>query len=224
MIKLLESEALKRKIRQDDIENLGVHDRVLACQAIKEGRIDEAIQLIEYDSFETRDHFDGIFSMVSDILAHMALLGEEEIEKAWRKRYPPRIKDWLSVSPGVLLSLQRLVEYQRSLQSNLTVSEEEDRYVIKSDPCGSGGRLERTEHNVTKKAHPWSWGKVGVPYYCTHCCIAWEIIPIELRGYHLKVLEVPEKLGDPCIHYLYKKPELIPEKYFTRIGQAKTIK
>ena len=224
MVKIIESEVLGRKIRQDEIEDLAIHERVLAIQAIREGRFDEAIELIEYDAFETRDHFNGIFSMVSDVLSHLATLGEEEIEKAWRKRYQARMKDWIDASPDVLLSLQRLLEYQRSLQSNLTVTEEEDRYVIKSAPCGSGGCLERTEHNVTKKAYPWSWNKVGVPYYCTHCCMAWEIIPNELRGYPLKVIEVPEKAGDPCIQYLYKEPGLIPEEYFTRVGLTKTIK
>jgi hypothetical protein len=162
--------------------------------------------------------------MASDVLVHLASIGEGEIEKAWRKRYPERIKDWLSVTPGVVESLQRFVEYQRSLQSNVTVMEEEDRYVIKSDPCGSGGRLERTDRNVTRKAYPWSWGKIGVPYYCTHCCMAWEIMPIELRGSPLKILLIPERAGDPCIHLLYKEPELIPEEYFTRIGKTKTIK
>jgi hypothetical protein len=224
MIRFEKSEALQRKIRQDAVGDLGIHDRVLACEAIREGRIKDAIELIEYDAFETQDHFDGIISMVSDVLSHLATLGEEEIEKAWRKRYPERIKDWLSVTPGPLESLQRFLEYQRSLQSNLTVFEEPDKYVIKSAPCGSGGRLKRTDKNVTKNAYPWSWGKRGIPYYCTHCCMAWEIIPIELRGYPLKILMVPDKSGDPCIHYLYKKPELIPEKYFTRIGKTKTIK
>jgi hypothetical protein len=54
--------------------------------------------------------------------------------------------------------------------------------------------------------------------------MAWEIIPTELRGYPLKLLMVPEKLGDPCYHYLYKRPELIPEEYFSRIGKKKTIR
>jgi len=33
-----------------------------------------------------------------------------------------------------------------------------------------------------------------------------------------------EKPEDPCIHYYYKKPELIPKEYFTRIGVTKTIR
>ncbi len=103
------------------------------------------------------------------------------------------------------------------------------------DPCGSGGRMRRTGEidkipprdgppfnlGRTKKAWPWSWSKAGVPYYCVHCCIWSEIIPTELNGYPTRVTlwnEDPEK---PCRWAFYKKPDLIPEEYFTRIGMKR---
>ena len=76
---------------------------------------------------------------------------------------------------------------------------------------------------VTKKPHAWSWNKVGIPYYCCHCCAYFEIFPIELRGYPIRVHEITSNPNDPCIHYYYKKPELIPEKYFKRVGKEKDI-
>ena len=79
------------------------------------------------------------------------------------------------------------------------------------------------EAGTSKKAYPWTWGKVGIPYYCAHCCLELEILPIELRGYPLAVTEISEKPEDPCIHLLYKSPELIPEKYFTRVGKKKDV-
>lgn len=224
MIRLEESEALQRKIRRDDAPDLGIPTWVLTCEAIQAGRVDDALKFIEYDVSENRAMHEGLASMLSDVLAHLASFGEEEVEKVWRRRYHDRIRNWLKVTPGVEESLQLFTEFQRGLSSNLTVTEEADRYVVTCDPCGSGGRLKRTERNVTKKPYPWSWGKSGVPYYCTHCCIAYEIIPTELQGYPLKILLVPEKLGDPCIHLHYKIPQLIPEKYFTRIGKTKTKK
>jgi hypothetical protein len=51
----------------------------------------------------------------------------------------------------------------------------------------------------------------------------WEILPIEMRGYPIRVNIIGDKPSDPCIHYYYKKPELIPEQYFTRIGQSKKV-
>ena len=51
----------------------------------------------------------------------------------------------------------------------MTVIEEAERFVITHDPCGSGGKLRRKgQFGVTKHAYQWSWGKAGVPYYCTH--------------------------------------------------------
>jgi len=69
-------------------------------------------------------------------------------------------------------------------------------------------------------AYPWSWGRKGVPYYCCHCYLMHDIIPIEIRGSPCESL-IRENGKDPCIYYYYKKPELIPEEFFTRIGVKK---
>ncbi len=144
--------------------------------------------------------------------------------KIFRERYYPRTKARLAVTHGVEEDLQLCTETHRFHHSNFTVTEEPDRYVVTHDPCGSGGRLKRTMSvATTKKAYPWSWGKAGVPYYCCHCCMTWEIIPIELRGYHLRINLIADKPEDPCIHLFYKRPELIPEEYFTRLGMKKDM-
>jgi hypothetical protein len=118
---------------------------------------------------------------------------------------------------------------------NVEIAEEEDRYVFSTDPCGSGGRMRRVGEidgspprtnqpynlGVTTKAYPWSWGKAGVPYYCVHCCVWSEIITIENKGYSIRITEYNEDPQGPCKRYFYKKPELIPEEYFTRVGKIK---
>ena len=76
---------------------------------------------MDYYDFENRLEHEGVVAMASAVLSHLATFGEEEVEKAWRKRYEPRIKDWLSKTPGVVETLQLFVEYQRGLLSNLTV-------------------------------------------------------------------------------------------------------
>ena len=225
MIRLKESEALKQKIRQDDMPDLAIPTWTLVREAIQAGRIDEAIEFLEYGCDENESMHDSIIAFVDDTLTHLASLGEEEIPKLLRKRYSNRIKKWLSATPGAVETVQRFAEGQRGHHSNFTIVEEPDRYVISYDPCGSGGRLRRSRSvATTKKAYPWSWGKSGVPYYCTHCCVAFEIIPTELRGYPLGIHLIAEKPEDPCVQLIYKKPELIPEEYFTRIGMTKKIK
>lgn len=225
MIRLEKSEALGRKIRQDDPAELAIPTWTLVREAIQSGRSDAALDFLEYGCAIDKALSDGLVAFIDELLTHLATLGEEEVYKFIRKRYYPRVQDWLARTPGVEESLQREVENQRGHYGNVKVTEETDRYVVRCDPCGTGGRLRRVKNvEVTKKAYPWSWGKAGIPYYCTHCSVMWEIIPIELRGYPIAIFLPGDKPEDPCLHLYYKKPELIPEEYFTMVGKTKTIK
>jgi len=217
MIRLRKSEVLGRLIRQDDIPELGISTWVLVRKAIQSGKRDDALELLEYGCSEGKTMHDSLVSFVDDALTHLASYGAVEVYKVIRHRYYPRVMEWLSTTPGVEESLQRCVEYQRSHYGNVEVTEESDRYVVRCNPCGSGGRLRLTKKvGVTTKAHPWSWGKSGVPYYCTHCAVLWEILPKELRGYPIRITLPGDSPEEPCIHYYYKKPELIPREYFDR--------
>jgi hypothetical protein len=103
------------------------------------------------------------------------------------------------------------------------------------NPCATGGRMRRaienerkstgnselSETGKTKKPYTWSWGKKGVFYYCIHCCLWHEILPIEWRGYPIKIAEYSEDPMAPCYFYFYKDPKLIPDYYFTRVGKKK---
>src|SRR5260370_7116863 len=107
------------------------------------------------------------------------------------------------------------------------MSDEQERFVVKWDPCGSGGelRLKAAEEGrtmeVAKEAHPWTWGKKGVCLYCSHCSLVNEILPIENFGYPNRITQYPENPGDPCVWYIYKNADDIPEEYYTRIGKTK---
>ena len=224
MIRLEKSEALKRKIRQDDAAELAIPTWDLVLEAMQAGRIDEAREFLEYGCTEHKTMNDNLIAFIDVVLTHLASFGEEEIPKILRKRYEDKVKKWLVVTPGIMETLHVFTELQRSHFTNFTVVEEPDRYVVSMDPCGSGGRLRRNQSvGKTKKAYPWTWGKSGVPYWCVHCCVI-EQIATELCGYPIKVNEYSDDPEAPCVQIYYKKPELIPEEYFTRIGMTKTIK
>ena len=72
-----------------------------------------------------------------------------------------------------------------------------------------------------REAHDWTWGKKGVCLYCAHCSLVNEILPIEHYGKPGRVTEYPENPGDPCVWYIYKNPDDIPEEFYTRIGKTK---
>jgi len=225
MVRLENSQALGRIIRQDDATELGIPTWTLVREAIQAGRIDEALKFLDYGCREAKTVHDSMVSFVDDAITHLARFGGEEIYKLFRKRYYPMVSRWLSDTPSVEESLQRSIETQRGHGGNCTVTEESERYVVRCDPCGGGGQLRRTKDvDTIKKAYPWTWGKIGVPYYCVHCCVFMEILPTELRGYPIRINLFSDKPEEPCIHYFYKKPALIPEEYFTRIGMTKTIK
>jgi len=226
VIRLKWSEALQRKIRQDDASELAIPTWTLVRQAIEGKRIDEALDLFEYCYEEDKEQDDNMASIAETFITRIASFGEEEVEKVWREGgLYTKAKKWLSLIGGVEESLQRWVEIQRAHKGELTITEEPDKYVVRCDPCGTGGRVRRTRSvGILNKAYPWSWSKTGVPIYCTHCCTYFEIFAIELRGYPIAVILPGDKPEDPCIQLFYKKPELIPEEYFTRVGKTKTIK
>lgn len=219
MIKLKKSEALGRMFRQEELEELVIPTWTLVGEAIRTGKVDEVLPFLNYGISETKSSHDSLCSFVDDALTHLASLNEEEVYNVLRKRYEPLVHRWLSETPGVKESVQRILEYQRGHGGRCTIAEEPDKYVIKCDPCGSGGQLKRTKNvGTTKKAYRWTWSKSGVPYYCAHCCVFLEIIPTELRGYPIGINLIGERPEDPCVRLYYKKPELIPEEYFKRIG------
>ena len=235
MVRLEKSKNLGRIIRKDDLSELGVSTWTKIEEAIQAGRTQEALDLVDYLKIEGKrvhdllcDAFWGFETYIADNF------GEEELYKALRQMLESYYKGIQDFTAEEIVQIR--AEGMRAHRSgpgemgNVDIIEEKDRYVITFDPCGSGGRMRRTgrteppfNFGKTKKAYPWSWGKTGVPYYCLHCCVWSEILPIEWYGYPLRVTAYPDNPDDPCAWYIYKKPELIPEEYFTRVGKKKDL-
>lgn len=171
----------------------------------------------------TEAHDEGV-SHVDDALTHIARrAGEEHVNLFLRKRYEPLIRLWVERTPSVKESLERALEYQRAHFADLEVREEEDRYVVICNPCGSGGRLRRNK-NVARLegGRDWTWNKEQVPVYCAHCAVMWEILPMENRGAPIRINLPPQKDSDPCVHLYYKTPEAIPDEYFERVSRPRS--
>ena len=247
MVKVEESKTLNRKIRKDPWGEIGVSTLTKIKEAIQSGKSIEALDLTEYLAIEGKFIHDAYCDWIYHHLDYIAgKWGEEEMYRALRNAGLLFRKAAIEAIP--LMSVEELVQTQAEIMrahrcgpgelGNISVVEEKDRYVISFDPCGSGGRMRRMGEvdripprtgppfnlGKTKRAYPWSWGKVGVPYYCVHCCVWSEILPVELIGYPLRVCEYSDNSQDPCAWIYYKRPEWIPERYFTRIGKKKRIK
>ena len=85
----------------------------------------------------------------------------------------------------------------------------EDRFILRFDACGSGGRtlrgdwIERTPARmeapynwaVTQEKHPWNHYTPGVCLYCAHCIVLMEEMPIDRFGYPVRVIDPPALPG-----------------------------
>ncbi|MDO8567116.1 MAG: hypothetical protein Q7R57_00195 [Dehalococcoidales bacterium] len=226
MAKLEMSEVLKRKVRSGSLDESVVPNWILLKDAIKAGKTAEALEFTDYIQERTEEAYVRFGIMANEFLTFIAAnVGEEAIEKIWRARYKARVQDFMRTAANTEQFVKRINEAEIGHHSVLSISEEADRFVVKCDPCGSGGRMRRAvAAGTTQKAYPWTWGRAGVAYYCTHCALEMEILPIEMRGYPLAIVEYNEKPDAPCVRLYYKSPELIPEKYFTRVGQKRDVK
>ena len=222
MIRLEINKSLDRLTRQDDISDLSIPTKKLVSDAIRTGKSEEALRLLDYCFSEMKTLHDGLCSLVDDILTHLGAQDELKVYRFLRQRYKPAVQRWILQTPSALESLHRGLEFQRGHGGSCKIYEDTRKYQVICDPCGSGGQLRRTKLiHAVKGAYPWTWGKSGIPYYCVHCCVMWEILPVELRGYPIRITLIGRNAQAPCIHLYYKNPALIPAKYFRRIGQVK---
>jgi len=119
----------------------------------------------------------------------------------------------------------------------------EDRYVLRFDACGSGGRtirgdwVEETparmeppyDWKVTEEGHDWNHDQPGVCLYCVHCIVLMEEMPMDRFGYPVRVIDppiYPDTNKDPavrqkCQWQMFKDPTKVPEEYYTRVGRTK---
>ena len=97
-------------------------------------------------------------------------------------------------------------------RGDMEVIEYDDRYVLRFDPCGSGGRTVRGDEiegtpprmeepynwHVSKEPFSWNHFQEGVCLYCSHCITLMEELPIDRFGYPVRVVDPPRYVpGSP---------------------------
>jgi hypothetical protein len=188
----------------------------------------------------------GLFSLAAD------RLGESVVGPMWDEAigdmYPSRDAYDRARRPWAESVTLLLEDAAVSLRGHLSgprrtgevsLREEEERWVFRFDPCGSGGRTLRSDANadgtaragppfgfrVTTEPHDWAWRTKGVCLYCVHCCQLQERASIARLGYPVRVVEPPvwgtaEPRGH-CTWSVYKDPELVPAEAYRRVGSVK---
>lgn len=121
--------------------------------------------------------------------------------------------------------------------------ETDDRFILRFDPCGSGGRTLRGDAiegtpprmqepygwSVSEEPHSWNHFQRGVCHYCSHCIVLMEEMPIDRFGYPVRVVDPPVYAADAadpdrgmkCQWTMYKDPTAVPESVYERVGRRK---
>jgi hypothetical protein len=232
------------------------------------GRLAGGIRSYDLSVMAARDELEGLrtdwrqlHDRYADLMAGIVgfiarRFGEAAVETCWRAVLEPYVDDRYAVFDV------RRQPYEDSLERNLYYSVEgmrthlggpgrlgdleieelDDRWQLRFDPCGTGGRmlrgdvedgtgsrmLEPYEFGSTQGPHPWSWNEVGVCYYCTHCNLLLSTLPAERWGHPVRTIEPPLWRGpdDPttrrkCQWTIWKSLDAIPEQEYERIGRTK---
>jgi hypothetical protein len=245
MLKLSELASIGgRPLRQDDPSDLGKPTPEAICDAIDEGRLDEAKALSRYMIDEGRSLHALFCDCVWDLLT---LFAEEAGEECMIENLKASQSGWMMYRTwkGFLrLSVEERVQVTSEIMRShycgpgqdgeIEVVDRGNHFAIVMDPCGSGGRMRRGDpveqspsrlkspykFGKTSKSYPESWGKTGVPYYCIHCAHN-EILSMEFGEYPLWVTGYQDDANKPCEWRFYKNPEDIPKEYFERVGRRK---
>lgn len=199
---------------------------------------------------DTHDRLcDGVYFWIDAAARH---LGEEITGELWDVLMQPMYDYYIRYDTDVhpwARSFDLLMHYAlEGLRGHLSgpgrtgtveVIEEPDRWALRFDPCGSGGRTLRDDPDtgtgprveapwnlgVTTQPHDWSWNKAGICLYCVHCCQLNERMPMRRFGYPTRVVEPPvwpdARGGAKCTWYVYKDPALVPEEIYRRVGAVK---
>ncbi len=102
-----------------------------------------------------------------------------------------------------------------------SIEEDDEKFTIKSY-CHTGRRIGmKAEYGKTSRPYPWSNSIKGMPYYCAHCTVCYQILYTEVFGFPRAVYFPPRQPGDPCIQLYYKDSSKIPDEYYRMFGIEK---
>jgi hypothetical protein len=207
--------------------------------AIEAEEPERALAALERLWLEFKIPHDVFVAWINELLAYLAQTTErsvlESILETHASIWGGRYATWDQMTPWEKVALT--VEGMRghlsgaSRKGDVSVREEADRFVIAFDPCGTGGVLRRGDpdsgrapyatEGTNREAHEWTWGKVGVHWYCSHCAIAMEWLPGRTRGHPLRPLDHNLDHQAPCVWYVYKDETQTRDEHYSRTGLVK---
>ncbi len=211
----------------------GDGDLVAVAVACDAKDLEEASARIETMRVRVAAVHDQLVWWIQHLLADIAERHSEEAvrdavvrtyEELWRHRYAA----WPRMTP--VERLQISVEGMRGHLSgprhrgDVGIVEEDDRFRMLLDPCGSCGVLRRGDPDSgrpgcdpagTRTAHDWSWKRLGVGWYAVHSAIVMEWLPQQEGRPPMRPLEGCDTAG-ACNWFIYKDPQAVRAEHLGR--------
>ena len=200
-------------VRRDDFT---IGPREKAIEAVKAGKTKEALGYLNdvYEQFHRlHDLYCNHISMLQGTLAEIQ--GDDWFETFDRssvfEAFRPRFEGWKDMS--VEERVEAVCNSHRAHYSEFHVEEDEEKFVVVITGCNAGGRIIRDgiakrQNAVTKKAYPWSFNRVGFPYYCAHAYFfteLWKEIGIAAQlQWGCQYDGQGNKIDEPCKYLIYK--------------------
>jgi hypothetical protein len=121
--------------------------------------------------------------------------------------------------------LRAVIKIKLANLGNAQISEDDEKFTITLDPCGSCGRIHREGwyddspgHRLVHEPHPMTYGRPDFPVYNTHSAVFHGIAAHQRLGFPHWVTQCPQDPAEPCIQYIYKTRSAVPREYLQSLG------
>jgi len=226
---------------KEELEERSEDFHQLILEALEEGNIEKAKYWAKRNQ-ETREYIHDMYiAWVPRLLSLIhERLGEDQFVPILRESVKSFIeplygtKKAMVEQGGMRAWMDFIVDVWRQHCGAFKLEEDEEKFIMTQQPCGSGGQLVNRqvydgiygERRYQGKGHC-TFGQEGLPLYCGHCVWGHMVLPMKYAGEPLWVHDYenpfPKKPGDPCTHYFYKDPSKIPAKYYEMVGMKKPV-
>ncbi|MBI3966076.1 MAG: hypothetical protein HY329_10615 [Chloroflexi bacterium] len=199
-------------------------------QAIEAGDQEQATSLLERRTEQHRDVHDIVLRFWTELMGYVYRQhGDAQLyamHQHLADQLRPAFDKWEGLPVGEFVRQSAFL--LKSHLGNLTVTEDDEKFTLRQDPCGSGGRLLRAGEYEgprplarVEAAQPITFGRPGFQIYCSHCAVWNNLATIDWYGHPQWVHTPPERPDDPCIIHIYKQAASIPAEHYERLGRKK---
>ncbi len=217
---------------ENELEEMGKRTRDLIDEALDKGELERAKRLNHRMHAEFLSMHDLFRDWIAGLLTYIyENYGEQTLEESMKQSLAAPFKSMAEAYERADFrnKVEMLSMGLRGHLQPMEVTEDDEKVCIKMTPCGTGERLvdegaykPPKNFSLVKKPHVMTFGKSNCPVYCAHEPIL-EMLPMDWVGHLLWVVYPSEEKWGGCRFCIYKRPDLIPEEAYKRLGKKKPV-